>query len=130
MDDFKLACAERHAYAVWKAIKAQLQLEPPTPLDRYLGCTHTEDGGYLSDPTKTPGRTLPRLSDCFRDEKSPPQARRVRALRYDMVSFVDQCVDAYETLAGPDAKPLQTVSTPLLDEKPRGPHQKANPRAF
>ena len=109
MDDFKLACAEQHADAAWRAISTPLQLEKPTPLDRYLGCTHVEQGGYLANPTKTPGRTLPRLSDSFRDEKSTPHGRRVRALRYDMVSFVDQCVDAYKTLAGPDAKPLQKV---------------------
>ena len=33
-----------------------------------------------------------------------------------MVSFVDQCVDSYKSLAGPDTKPLQRVSTPFLDE--------------
>ena len=116
VDDFKLACAKRHADAAWHATKAQLQLEDPTPLDRYLGCTHQEEGGLLVNPTKTPGRNLPRLSDCFRDEKSTPHGRVVRALRYDMVSFVDQCIDSYKSLAGPDAKPLQRVSTPVLDE--------------
>ena len=116
VDDFKLACANKHAGAVWKAIKAQLQLEPPTPLDRYLGCAHIENGGNLTDPTKTPGHTLPRLSECFRGEKSLPSNRRVRTLRYDMVSFVDQCVEAYTTLAGTNAKPLQKVATPFIDE--------------
>ena len=33
-----------------------------------------------------------------------------------MVSFVDQRVDSYKQLAGPDTKPLQKVTTPFLDE--------------
>ena len=33
-----------------------------------------------------------------------------------MSSFVMQCVEAYQNLAGPTAKPLQRVSTPFLDE--------------
>ena len=128
VDDFKLACAERHADAVWKAIKAQLQLEPPTPLDRYLGCAHIENGGCLKDPTKTPGKTLPRLSECFRGDNSLPSKHRVRTLRYDMVSFVDQCVEAYTTLAGPNAKPLQKVATPFLDKHGVGPARRGTHR--
>jgi len=126
VDDFKFASAEKHADAAWQAIRAQLQLEDPTPLDRYLGCTHKE-GGYLVNPTKTPGRTLPRLSDNYRDEKPSPQGRLVRALRYDMVSFVDQCIEAYKSLVGPDTKPLQRCQRHSLMKAPRGSHQTVNP---
>ena len=126
VDDFKLACSERHAENAWKAIRGQLQLEDPTPLERYLGCEHIEETGFLIDHTKAPGQTLPRLSEDLRDkkllpgsgheEKPLPKKAQVRALHYDMVSFVDQCVDAYRSLAGPDTKPLQKVATPFLDE--------------
>ena len=69
VDDFKLACSERHAADAWKEIRGQLQLEDPTPLEHYLGCEHIEEKGYLIDPAKTPGQTLPRLSEDLRDKK-------------------------------------------------------------
>ena len=40
------------------------------------------------------------------------QADAVRAY----TQALGQCVDAYKSLAGPDAKPMQKVSTPFLDE--------------
>ena len=116
VDDFKLAAAEKDAQTAWKLIRDQLQLEDPTPLDRYLGCNHCLIERPLDKATKIPGRTLPRLSEDCRNGEPLPAKKIVRGLRYDMVSFVDQCVDSYKQLAGPDTKPLQKVTTPFLDE--------------
>ena len=36
-DDFKLACRADRQEAEWAAIRSVLKLDPPTPLDRFLG---------------------------------------------------------------------------------------------
>jgi hypothetical protein len=130
VDDFKLAAHKNDEKAVWKALQTQLVLEPPTPLALHLGCLHHQMDMVLVDPTITLGRKVPLLATACAGgngaESTVKAAPTVRVLRYDMSQFVSQCVEAYQKLAGENAKPLSTVNTPFLDEQtiwqpPSGP---------
>ena len=37
-------------------------------------------------------------------------------MTYDMRSFVEQCLEAYEELAGTNLQPYRNVDTPFIDE--------------
>ena len=44
-------------------------------------------------------------------------SKPVNVMTYDMKPFLESCVKRYVELAGKDAKPLKTVSTPFHDER-------------
>ena len=55
------------------------------------------------------------MDELFQDQ--PCMSKPVNVMTYDMKPFLESCVKRYVELAGKDAKPLKTVSTPFHDER-------------
>ena len=46
--------------------------------------------------------------------------REVIAMEYGLESFIDQCLEAYESLAGSNLRPYRRVATPFLPDEEEG----------
>ena len=55
------------------------------------------------------------MDELFQNQ--PCMNKPVNVMTYDMKPFLESCVKRYVELAGKDAKPLKTVSTPCHDER-------------
>ena len=55
------------------------------------------------------------MDELFQNQ--PCMNKPVNIITYDMKPFLESCVQRYVDLAGKDAKPLKTVSTPFHDER-------------
>ena len=55
------------------------------------------------------------MDELFQNQ--PCMNKPVNVMTYDMKPFLESCVKRYVELAGKDAKPLKTVSTPFHDER-------------
>jgi hypothetical protein len=88
VDDLKMSGPRANVPQCWSALRSgadALEMAPPEPVDRFLGCKHTI--GILPSGART--------------------------MTYDMTDFMQSCVDRYCELA-PGAK-LKTVETPFID---------------
>ena len=56
VDDFKLAGPEKNLEKGWQLIRQRVRTEHPTPLGKYLGCTHVETSRVvdMSSPSSAP----------------------------------------------------------------------------
>ncbi len=116
VDDFKLACHKNDVKKVWEQIRAKVKLEDPTKLKQYLGCGHEVQEGCLAPDTRLPGGSLPIPGYKDKAEKQKHDKRSIRSIEYNMVSFVDQCVEAYLKLTGTPVTKLVKAATPFVDE--------------
>ena len=91
VDDFKLSGPSRAAVTEgWKLIKQHINIDPPHPVDKFIGCDHQVTDEHIN-------------------------GKKVRMLTYDMTDFIDQCVSRYCELTKTDRKSLKRVPTPFLD---------------
>ena len=113
VDDFKLVAPKANLKALWKLIGQKLNLEPPTPFGRFLGC-ETKTYDVTLDPKQIPG--FHTLSSVAEGEKQSSAHRKAKVMEYDMCLFMRSCVNLYEELTG---KPLpnRDVHTPFLDDE-------------
>ncbi|CAE8664815.1 unnamed protein product [Polarella glacialis] len=113
VDDFKLSGPKENLKKGWDLIGRAdgIKIEPPAPAGKYLGCDHI-----------ITNRSIP---ECFNprftaeDTSLPPSpAKYVQAkfIKYDMRNFLEQCVERYQSLAGPRGANLRRVETPFLEE--------------
>jgi len=91
VDDFKLAGPKANLAEGWELIRRKINMEDPAPVSHFLGCTHRV--GQCVLPTGVPARTMV----------------------YDMQSFLESCLSAYQRIIGPKW-PMKKVGTPFLDE--------------
>jgi len=112
VDDFKLAGITQDVKEAWKLIGSVISIEAPTPLGRYLGCMHAEIKHQLRIPEEVIGLGLPGIVNGNR----PSLPKTVRAIKYDMSNFLDQCVDLYLKVTGSQRSSLSAAPTPFLDE--------------
>ena len=111
--DFKLVAPKENLKALWKLIGQKLNLEPPTPFGRFLGC-ETNTYEVTLDPELIPG--FHKLSCVAEGEKQSSAKRKAKVMEYNMCLFMRSCVSLYEELTG---KPLpkRDVHTPFLDDE-------------
>jgi len=122
VDDFKMAGPKKSVAELWKLISQRIELEDPTPPGRYLGCMHKackleilEDeqpmAGLPGIPASSGGQPLSKDGSVESKKKCT-----VNGMVYDLSSFVSQCLDLYEELAGPNFRPYKKVGTPFVAE--------------
>jgi len=121
VDDFKMAGQKRDLKKAWELVGKAVQIEPPTPFGRYLGCEHKVGEMTLDDPDKVIGRNLAGIhqsagrNSCH-DKRVEGLPKKVKSLAYDMADFMGQCVDAYLELAKRPVSSLPKAPTPFVDE--------------
>ena len=109
VDDIKAAGPEEAVNAMWAQLAKLIDIEAPTKLERYLGCEHSVTRETI-DPVKVPWADLPGLRNEGTAENVLPP-KEVNVINYDMCSYVDQCLESYEELAGDDFRPYKSVPT-------------------
>lgn len=92
VDDLKLAGPEGNLAKGWTMLRSLLNIEPETDLGMCLGCTLRKGENRLKDGS------------------------RVSSITFDMESFLEQCVEKYEEIAGKDVA-LKHVAAPSLPEE-------------
>eukprot|EP00969_Alexandrium_andersonii_P070127 3094527-Alexandrium_andersonii.AAC.1 len=70
VDDFKLCGRKENVDRGWELIRPRLQLDPPAPIGRFLGCEH-------------------KLKDRMRN------GHPVKCVEYDMSEFLESCCDVF-----------------------------------
>ena len=129
VDDFKLSGSKANLAQGWSLMASKIKLEPPSSIKRYLGCervtfSHTVTGPF--DPRsywtrcEEPKKAFPELTvgaNSITVPQGSTGSREVRMIKYDMRSFMEQCVARYVELCGPRYKAtLRSADTPFLDE--------------
>ena len=73
----------------WTAMREGLNMDPPTPVDRCLGCFHHIREGRVN-------------------------GSKVRSREWDVCDFMSQCVQAYRNACGEPDMHLKKVDTPFI----------------
>ena len=92
VDDFKLSGPAENIKEGWRLITKHIDMEPPTPTGKFLGCDHK------------PG-----------EAKLIETGARVRTMEYDMQSFFESCVDLFQSLTH-GKYPLKRAPTPFMTD--------------
>ncbi|CAE7624163.1 Clec16a [Symbiodinium sp. CCMP2592] len=113
----------------WELMASKIKLEPPSSIKRYLGCEHVTFSHTVPstfDPRsywtrfEEPKKAFPELTFGDRDTSVAQGSvgpREIRMIKYDMRSFMEQCVSRHVELCGPKYKAsLRSADTPFLDE--------------
>ena len=138
VDDFKMAGPKENLSKAWDLVKSKINMEEAAPIKRYLGCEHVQFEHTVSgafDPRmkwtqdEKPKKEAPDLM-FGKDELLLSEFKfnpcKIRMIKYDMRSFMEQCLDRYRELCGTKYKAsLRHVDTPFLDES--RPEFDANP---
>ena len=138
VDDFKMAGPKENLSKAWDLVKSKIKMEEAAPIKRYLGCEHVQFEHTVSgvfDPRmkwaqdEKPKKEAPDLM-FGKDELLLSEFKfnpcKIRMIKYDMRSFMEQCIDRYRELCGTKYKAsLRHVDTPFLDES--RPEFDANP---
>ena len=127
VDDFKLAGPKINLAQGWKLIGSKIKMELPQPIGRFLGCqqsigltkmTQWYNPRYAWTKVNPPKKVAPIIFSEF--EVNPPKQTTqvdVQIMKYDMSSFLEQCVERYVELAGDKiVDKIKRVTTPFLDE--------------
>lgn len=125
----------------WDLIRKHLELDPPIPMEKYLGCGHKEiivdEKAFrermksilpLAFPESLPVgacRVLPQQDWWYSWHQvnapkphlasSRPSKCPLKGIAYDMSDFLDSCIQVYCLLPNVDRATLRTVPTPCLD---------------
>ena len=89
VDDFRLSGPAENLDKGWQRIQKRIGLEPPTKIERYLGCVQREFTARL-DQSKAPGQGVPGGPD----PSGATALANVRGMEYDLSSFIRSCVEA------------------------------------
>ena len=118
VDDFKLVGRRENLATGWDLMrKSGLVLDPPTPLGDYLGCGQSPTVFSPESAQTRLEAVKPLLEETIAEVKaSSGPAQSVRAIRYNMYGFFQQCVDLYCELAKVSRNSLRAVATPSLDD--------------
>ena len=122
VDDFKMVGKKEHLSKAWKPMdKAGLKLDAPQPFGDYLGCGQ-------APITLTKEQAKERLQHidpirigsggCSEPDGSadPNQNHPIRAIRYDMIGFLLQCIEKYLELTKLARDKFKSVATPSIDD--------------
>ena len=130
VDDFKLVGTSGNLQAGWKSLTDQgLELDPPDPLGDYLGCGQFP---IIVSPQEAQ-RRLEHIHPVAEESwaKQPPdevkKGKPVRAVRYDMFGFFQQCIDVYCEYAKTDRSKLRKATTPSVDDHAISEEDRASP---
>ncbi len=91
VDDFKLSGPKANLEKGWKLLMTDSQIDPPQPVGLFLGCVH-EMGKFKL-----------------------PSGKVATSMTYNMESFLIQCTERYNELAGGNVR-FKKVPTPFLVE--------------
>ena len=130
VDDFKLVGPSGNLTAGWKRLTdTGLELDPAEPLGDYLGCgqfpvnvSPTEAQRRLENVHPLAEESHKTLHDNERTTGKP-----VRAIRYDMFGFFQQCIDVYCLHAKTDRSKLRPAKTPSVDDHALTDEDRASP---
>jgi hypothetical protein len=129
VDDFKMSGPAENLSEGWRRITAKIKTEIPSEIGRCLGCdqklmSSTVPCGFsprmqwlnkhacAKDPPVVPFNTI-----AANVTGATPGRVSARFMKYDMRSFLVQCVSRYTELAGGNAPAkISVVETPFLDE--------------
>ncbi|CAE7211779.1 unnamed protein product [Symbiodinium sp. CCMP2592] len=113
----------------WELMASKIKLEPPSSIKRYLGCEHVTFSHVVPGPFdprsywthfEEPKKAFPELTFGDRNTnvaQGSTGPREIRMIKYDMRSFMEQCVSRYVELCGPKYKAtLRSADTPFPDE--------------
>ena len=89
VDDFKAAGPKRLLPTMWKALRADIDMEEPAPFGLFLGCKH------IVDEVVIPGCPVP-----------------VRRMTYDVQDYLQKTLDDYQTITG--SKKISPKPTPFF----------------
>ena len=87
VDDFHLSGPAAHHEAVWKRIGSVIDIDEPSPFDRFLGCHH--------------------------DIEETPNGKKCT---FKMFEYINQAINMYLEYTGCTLKELRPVQTPFLDQ--------------
>ena len=91
--------------------RGRIKIEPPAPAGKYLGCDHVITNWSI------PECFNPRFTaEESKDPPTPAKMIQAKFIKYDMRNFLEQCVERYQSLAGPRGANLRRVETPFLEE--------------
>ena len=129
VDDFKLSGPKANLAQGWSLMASKIKLEPPSSIKRYLGCEHVTFSHTVAGPFdprsywtrfEEPKKAFPELTfgaNSITVPQGSTGSREVRMIKYDMRSFMEQCVARYVELCGPKYKAtLRSADMPFLDE--------------
>ena len=129
VDDFKLSGPKANLAQGWSLMASKIKLEPPSSIKRYLGCEHVTFSHTVAGPFdprsywtrfEEPKKAFPELTfgaNSITVPQGSTGSREVRMIKYDMCSFMEQCVARYVELCGPKYKATwRSADTPFLDE--------------
>ena len=90
-------------------IKKHIQIETPTPLGHFLGCTHDVFDAQVC--------VLGKETEEGQSQGGSSKTHKVRGVSYNIENFFRQCVDKYMSLFGKKKKvAMKFAATPFVDE--------------
>ena len=116
----------------WELMRRETRLDDPTPVGKYLGCGHqpcqVPRGTMAFRTVATWELMLPADRRTKKEAKSFTSSAEcasrdvgtARGIRYDMLGFMEQCVERYLDLANVNIDALRLVATPGLDDRSFG----------
>ena len=113
VDDFKMSGPKRALKEAWGKLSKKINLEPPTPIGRYLGCNHAIRKGRLRKDI-APWLKIPHISSD--GGANPPTDREITIVEYDMTSFLEQCLESYQELCGANFSKYKKAPTPFIND--------------
>ena len=130
VDDFKLVGPSGNLTAGWKRLTdTGLELDPPAPLGDYLGCGqfHTKVSAVEAQRRLEQVHPLTEESITTHTPTECERGKPVRAIRYDMFGFFQQCIDVYLQHAGIQRSQLRAAKTPSVDDHQLTDEDRATP---
>ncbi len=122
VDDFQMAGKKDNLSKAWKLMdKAGLKLDAPQPFGDYLGCgqapialtkEQAKDRLQHIDPIRIGSGGSGEPDGSANKKTNHP----IRAIRYDMIGFLVQCIEKYLELAKLAKDKLKPVATPSIDD--------------
>jgi hypothetical protein len=129
VDDFKLAGPEKNLAQGWKLISSKIKMEPAQPIGRFLGCQQSVGSmkmrkwanpryeWMLANPPKKDPPVIFNDHEKELMHDTSQTMMSVNIMRFDMSSFLEQCVQRYVELAGSKiVGKIKPAPTPFLDE--------------
>ena len=110
VDDFKLSGPKANLAHGWSLMASKIKLEPPSSIKRYLGCEHVTFSHTVTGPFdprsywtrfEEPKKAFPELTfgaNSITVHQGSTGSCEVRMIKYDMRSFMEQCVTRYVEL--------------------------------